>query len=345
MNDSGSQLEREIREQPAALTELLDKRTAVISEVAAFVRRHRPRYVMIAARGSSDNAARYAQYLLGERLGVPVALAAPSLESLYSAHAVPRAGDGLVIGISQSGRSPDIISVVAAARDAGAPTLAITNDADSPLAGTADLVMDIGVGVERAVAATKTYTASLAALAAVVTELRDDDADRSALNDVPALVAQTIDDAFRHAAELDSYATAPHILSVGRGYNYATALEIALKVRELTATIAEGFSAADLLHGPIAAISSGTPAIVVAPTGPARKSTLETSRTLEARGVEPLIIGATPDASLPLPNNLAEWLSPIVAVAAGQVLALRWALVGGHPPDAPRGLTKVTETY
>jgi glucosamine--fructose-6-phosphate aminotransferase (isomerizing) len=341
-----SHLDREIREQPAALDGLLHERAGVTAAVAGALRGRGVRYVQIAARGSSDNAARYAQYLFGERLGLPVALAAASLESLYSAVAVPRGDEGLVLGISQSGRSPDIVGVVAAARAAGAPTVAITNDPRSPLADAAELVLDLGVGVEESVAATKTYTASLAALAALAVELREDAAeDRKALSRVPEWVQQATANAFAAVGALDAHADARHVLTVGRGYNYATAMEIALKIRELTATVAEGFSAADLMHGPIAAISPGTPAIVVAPAGRALASVRESAQALEGRGAETIVIGEGPGADLPLPTGLPEWLSPIVAVVPGQILALRRAVVGGHAVDTPGGLTKVTETY
>lgn len=337
-------LERELREQPAALERLLVERADDVAQVARALRGRRLGSVLIAARGSSDNAARYAQYLLGERLGLPVALAAPSLESLYGAAAVPHRGDGLVVGISQSGRSPDIVSVLAAAAAAGAPTVAITNDAESPLARTAELVIELGVGPERSVAATKTYTASLAALAALAAELRDDDADRAALRQVPSLVQRTLDDAFARDEALDRHVDAQHVVVVGRGYNYATAMEIALKIRELTATVAEGFSSADLMHGPIAAIAPGTPAIVVAARGKALVSVLETADALRARDAHVIVIGERPGPDLPLPPGVPEWLSPLVAVVPGQVLALRRALLGGRAVDAPPGLTKVTET-
>ncbi|MGH2845041.1 MAG: SIS domain-containing protein [Thermoleophilaceae bacterium] len=340
-----SHLDREIREQPAALERLLAHRSADLSEIARALRRRELRYALIAARGSSDNAARYAQYLFGQRLGLPTALAAPSLESLYEAAAVPRHGDGLVIGISQSGRSPDIVRVLAAASAARAPTLAITNDPDSPLAGAADLVIDLDVGPERSVAATKTYTASLAALAALVAELRDDDGDRAALEQIPSLVQRALDDAFACVAALDGYARSPHVVVVGRGYNYATAMEIALKLRELTATVAEGFSSADLMHGPIAAVAPGTPVIVIATQGKVLSSVLEVSYALRERRAQPILIAEGPHADLPLPSALPEWLSPLVAVAPGQVLALRRAVLGGHTIDEPAGLSKVTETY
>ena len=228
-----SHLEREIREQPAALERFLGGQVSAVAAIARALRGRELGYVMVAARGSSDNAARYAQYVFGERMGLPVALAAPSLETLYGAEAVPRRGEALVIGISQSGRSPDVVGVVAAARAAGAPTVAITNDGGSALAHAADFVLELHVGRERSVAATKTYTASLAALAALVAEMRDDEADRDALRRVPSLLHHALDDAFATVGDHDDNAGAPHVLVVGRGYNYATAMEIALKVREL----------------------------------------------------------------------------------------------------------------
>lgn len=345
MNATGTHLEDEIREQPDALARLLVEHQGEVARIGGAVRGLDLRYALIAARGSSDNAARYAQYLFGERLGFPVALAAPSLESLYGAGAVPRHGEGLVLGISQSGRSPDIVAVLAAARAAGAPTIAITNAADSPLAKTSDFVIELHAGAERSIAATKTYTASLAALAALSAELRDDDADRDALRRVPGLVRGALEAAHARVGALDRHAAAAHVLAVGRGYNFATAMEIALKVRELTGVVAEGFSSADLMHGPIAATAPGTPAIVVAPAGRAQASALETSRVLRDRGAEPILIGPQPSADLPLPGDVAEWLSPIVAVVPGQVLAMRYAVLRGGEIDAPAGLSKVTETY
>jgi glutamine---fructose-6-phosphate transaminase (isomerizing) len=344
VNVTETHLEREIREQPEALARLLDDHATAVARIAQALRGRERGCTMIAARGSSDNAARYAQYLFGERLGQPVALAAPSLESLYGAAAVPGPGAGLVIGVSQSGRSPDVVGVLTAARRAGTPTIAITNDGASPLADAADYLVELGVGVERSVAATKTYTASLAVLASLTAEIRDDDGDRAALRQIPSLLQRTLDDAFDRVEALDRYADAPHVVAIGRGYNYATAMEIALKVRELTATVAEGFSTADLMHGPIAAIALGTPAIVVAAPGRALSSVLETSDALRARGAEPILIGDAPDADFVLPAGIPEWLSPLVAVVPGQILAMRRAVVGGHDVDQPAGLTKVTET-
>jgi glutamine---fructose-6-phosphate transaminase (isomerizing) len=341
-----SHLEREIREQPAALRVALESNAPASDRIARELRARGPlEQVVIAARGTSDNAARYAQYLIGARLGIPVALAAPSLTTMYDAPAVPPGARALVIAISQSGQSPDVVGVLESARAADVPTLAITNDATSPLAAAADAVLDLGVGLERSVAATKTYTASLAVVAAFVARLGEDARASAALDDAPELVERAIDAAFDRVAALDAHHEAPHVVVVGRGFNYATAMEIALKIRELTGTVAEGFSPPDLLHGPIAAVSPGTRALVVAPQGRVRASVLEAARALRDRGAASILIDDSRDADLQLPPDVAEWLSPLVAVIPGQVLALRWAQIGGHVVDAPPGLTKVTETY
>jgi glucosamine--fructose-6-phosphate aminotransferase (isomerizing) len=339
-------LEREIREQPAAVRAALASTAAAVDEVVARVRARGPlEQVVIAARGTSDNAARYAQYLIGARLGVPVALAAPSLTTMYGAPVVPRGAHVLVVAISQSGQSPDVVGVLGAARAAGAPTVAITNDPSSPLAGEADVVLDLGVGPERSVAATKTYTASVAAVAALVCALAGDAEAAAALGEVDGAVERAIELAFGAVGALDALHVAPHVIAVGRGFNYATAMEIALKVRELTATVAEGFSPPDLLHGPIAAVAAGTPALVVAAPGRVRASVLEAATVLRDRGARVVLVDDTPAADIRLPAGVPEWLSPLVAVVGGQVLALRWALVGEHAVDAPPGLRKVTVTY
>ncbi|HEU4658676.1 MAG TPA: SIS domain-containing protein [Capillimicrobium sp.] len=343
---TSSRLEQEIREQPAVLRAALERNAEPIARIAREVRSRGPlEQVVVVARGTSDNAARYAQYLIGARLGLPVALAAPSLTTMYEAPVVPYGARALVIAISQSGRSPDVVGVVASARAADVPTLAITNVAGSPLAEAADDVLELGVGEERSVAATKTYTASLLVVAALVSALAGDDEAIGPLGGAPSLVERTIETSFEAVPRLDAHQRARHVVAVGRGFNYATAMEVALKLRELTGVVAEGFSPPDLLHGPIAAVAAATPALVVAPSGRVRASVLEAAAALAARGAACIRIDDAADADLPLPAGVPEWLSPLVAVVPGQVLALRWAQLGGHAVDAPPGLTKVTETY
>ena len=243
----------EIAEQPAVVAALLEREGGPIERLAAEVRRRRPRYAVIAARGSSDNVARYAQHALGRFAGLPVVLATPSLHTLYDAP--PRFVDALVVGISQSGASPDVVGVVADGARQGAMTAAITNDPESPLAAAAAHVIDLGAGEERSVAATKTYTASLAAVAWLAASVAGNRACEAELAALPGLIAEQLERAGDADAALDAASGRERLTVVGRGAHYATAFEAALKLRELAGIVAEPFSPADLLHGPIAAVA------------------------------------------------------------------------------------------
>jgi len=341
-------LQDEIREQPQVLATLLDREAEHARRIAATLRGERVKYVVIAARGTSDNAARYGQYLLGAHNHLPVALATPSLFSVYGQP--PHLEDALVIGISQSGRSPDIVAVLAEGRRQGTPTLAITNDPDSPLAAQADQVLLLHAGQERAVAATKTYTAQLAALALLSCALAGDDDRLEQLRQVPRQVHLVLADEERIAQAVGRYRYMETCVVLGRGYNYATAFEIALKLKELNYLIAESYSSADFMHGPIAVVGSGFPALVIAPTGKMFDTMRTFSLELKARGAELLLISdrqellAEAVTPLRLPAGVPEWLSPLVAVVPGQLFALHLTLIRGNDPDRPQGLQKVTIT-
>jgi glucosamine--fructose-6-phosphate aminotransferase (isomerizing) len=337
----------EIAEQPAVVERLLTEQSAAIEIVAAEVRRRRPRYVVIAARGTSDNAARYAQHLLGRMCGLPVALATPSLHTLYDA--APRYEDALAIGISQSGASPDVVSVLEAARRDGSMTLAITNDAGSPLAGAAEHVIDLCAGVEASVAATKTYTASLAAIAALAAAVAQDRAAQRELLALPRLLAEQLA-LGGPAIELASEAAGwQRMAVVGRGANYATAFEAALKFKELTSFTAEPYAPADFLHGPIAIVRDGYPVLTVAVQGPALGDAAALLDAVRARDGQICLITDTPELAqehepvLPVVAG-PEWLSPAACVIPAQLLAVATAEHLGHDVDAPFGLQKVTRT-
>jgi glucosamine--fructose-6-phosphate aminotransferase (isomerizing) len=257
-----TQLERELREQPDALARLLDAHRGRAKELGALFRRRDVRYLLIASRGSSSNAARYAQYLLGRASRVPVAFATPSLYTLYEQP--PRLDGALVIGISQSGESPDVRAVIDEARRQGRPTLSITNSPDSPIGRAAESVLALEAGPELAVAATKTYLNSLGAIALLFAwSTRDADALRE-LELMPGRIADQIELSFEDAAALEDFAGIHGGTVVARGINYGTAFEIALKIRELSGLLFEAFSAADLMHGPVAAVGPGWPVIAVA---------------------------------------------------------------------------------
>src|SRR2546423_521480 len=343
-----SWLETELREQPAALARLLDQQGARASEVAAAFRRDDVRYVLIASRGSSSNAARYAQYVLGRANRVPVMFATPSLYTIYEQP--PRLDGAIVLGISQSGASPDVRAVLAEARRQGRPTLALTNDPASPLAEEADQVLPLEAGEEKSVAATKTYLNSLAAIALLFGAIGTDGAARAELERVPEALEEQIELSFATAPALSAYADVVGATVVARGVNYGTAFEVALKIRELSGLVVEAYSPADLMHGPIAAIREGWPVIVVAPTGPARPSVEDLVLPLRERGARIIAVsdvGAVlrrAQTRLPLVARVPEWLSPLTAVIPGQLTALRLAQLRSLDIDSPAGLKKVTLT-
>lgn len=344
-----SWLEREIHEQPAAIARLLDAARGTVERLAAAIRAHDVRYILIAARGTSDNAGRYAGYLFSAYNGLPVAMATPSLYTLY--RQPPRLRDVLVLGISQSGQSVDIIEVVQEAQRQGALTAAITNDPQSPLSEAAAFTLDLCAGEERAVAATKTYTASLVMLALLSAVLAEDEERLAALSRLPEGVARTLElteDVARTRAE--RYRYMEYCITIGRGFNYATAFEIALKLKELTYVVAEPYSSADFRHGPMAIIEPGFPVLVVAPDGTLFGDLVAFLKELRERQAEVVVISnrmealELADIAMPLPTALPEWLSPVAAVVPGQLLAYYLTLAKGLQPDAPRGLRKVTVT-
>jgi glucosamine--fructose-6-phosphate aminotransferase (isomerizing) len=332
----------EIAQQPDVVARLLERERAAVRELAAQLRRRRPRYAVLAARGSSDNAARYAQHVFGRLLRLPVVLATPSLHTLYDAP--PRFIDAIVIGISQSGASPDVVSVVAEGARQGALTAAITNDPASPLAAVAAHVIDLRAGEERSVAATKTYTASLAAIAALAAEghaaLSDD------LERLPAALARQLALTGIAADAVEAAADWERVTVVGRGAHYATAFEAALKVRELAGIVAEAYSPADLLHGPIAVAGPGQPLLAIAPGGPTEDSVREVVDAARDRGAPVAAIGHDPALGEPLLELVdgPEWLSPAVAIVPAQLLAVGLAERRGVDVDAPFGLSKITMT-
>jgi glucosamine--fructose-6-phosphate aminotransferase (isomerizing) len=350
-------LAAEIAEQPAVLARLLDSQWPRLDELGGQLGRDGVRGVIMVARGSSDNAARYAQYLLGWRLGMPVSLATPSLTTVYGA--APDYRGQLVIAVSQSGTSPDVVEVVRAARSKGCPTLAATNDPGSPLAEAAGAVLDLATGKERSVAATKTYTASLLAMALVAVALGPRDerprAERE-LRALPDAVAATLAETAAAEAAAAALGWAVRAVAVGRGLNLGTAHEAALKITELSGILVAPYSPADLRHGPVAAVGPDVPVLLIAPEEPSRDSVFDLLPVLRGRGAPVLLVAhptpgraaaalAAADVALPLPGDpVAPWLTPVVAVVPAQLLAARLAALRGVDVDRPGGLDKVTLT-
>jgi glutamine---fructose-6-phosphate transaminase (isomerizing) len=342
-------LRDEILEQPAAAARLLAAADESFAPVRAMLERMRPRFAVIAARGSSDHAALYAQYLFGIRNGLAVALATPSAITLYGAR--PNYSEALVIGISQSGRSPDIVAVVEEARRQGAPTVVLTNDTTSPLAEVAEHAISIEAGPEYATAATKTYTAQLLGVALLSSALDPlTAAERSELASIPGLMAAALQAEDEARAVASSHADRSSCVVLGRGYCYATAREWALKLQEMAQLLAVPYSTADFEHGPMALAERGFAVLAVAPSGPqldAQRDVLE--RLRDVHGAQVLVISDDPsarsiDRGLILPADVPDWLSPTVDILPGQLYAYHLTRARGLDPDRPRTISKVTET-
>ena len=324
--------------QPAVLRALAERR----AEVVASLRGPSPAGVVILARGSSDYAAIFGRYLLEAATGRPVALAAASLQTLYRVE--PRLDGWLAVGISQSGRTPEITTVLERYRRAGARTVAVTNDPESPLASAASASIPLGAGREAAVPATKTFTAQLAAVALLAEALGPapwEDRDWLRLPEVVDEVLADPDPAERAAAGLGD---SQELVAVSRGYLMCVALEAALKLREATGVRAEGWSAADFRHGPVTVARGDLPLLAVSATGPAAADVEELAAELERSGTPVLRLADRPDAELPYPGGLAEPLCALPAAVRAQQLALAVARVRGLDPDEPPGLRKVTPT-
>lgn len=354
-------LKEEIFEQPEVIRRLIDTQWARISDVAAEIRarmasetrtdsQSRIDYVFLTARGTSDHAGLYAKYLWAAFNRLPIALAAPSLFSIY--RRPPQLRNSLVVGISQSGESPDILSVMAEGRRQGVPTLAITNTPSSPLAEVSDWVIDIAAGPEYAVAATKTYTAQLAVIALLSIALDDEEGRRFAeIQRVPALMSRVLeaDGEIKHLAERYRYMNQCVVL--GRGYNYATAYEWALKLKELTYSVAAPYSSADFQHGPVAMVGQGFPVLAVVPRGAVFDHMVGLLEELKCvHQVELLVLSnheealAIADRSVALPDELPEWLSPLVAIVPAQLFCYHLTRAKGFDTESPRMLSKVTKT-
>jgi glucosamine--fructose-6-phosphate aminotransferase (isomerizing) len=343
-------LHNEIFEQPTVLQNLLETQWENVQTVARAIRQRDVNYVFLAARGTSDNAGLYAKYLWGTLNRLPIALAAPSLFSLYQQP--PALKNASVLGISQSGQSPDIVSVVAEGRRQGNLTLAITNDLTSPLAETAEYVLNISAGVEKAVAATKTYTAQLMTIAMLSVALAGNEARLAALHRLPSLMRETLalDETIKRAAE--RYRYMDQCIILGRGYNYATAFEWSLKMKELAYVVAEPYSSADFQHGPIAVVAQGFPVMAVAVKGAVFDDILSLLQKLYDDHQAELLVTSNHQAALDLartplrlPDDLPEWLSPLVTIIPGQLFSYHLTRAKGFDTETPRGLHKVTKTH
>jgi glucosamine--fructose-6-phosphate aminotransferase (isomerizing) len=343
-----SHFRAEIAEQPEVASRLLRQSRDVVAAIGARIREVRPRGYVIAARGSSDHAALYAKYLFGVRNRALVALAAPSL---FTHYARPPVLEGqCVIGISQSGASPDVVSVIEEARRQGALTIAISNEADSPLGRAAEYVLTLEAGEERSVPASKTYTASVLALALISQAVDQDVEFESALSMVPQAMARALEkdsDLERLVAPLNG----TRAIVLGRGFNFSTAEELALKLMETSYVMARAWSVADFEHGPIAVVEAGIPIVVVDGGGAMESSMGSIRERVSAKGcpVVRLVDGKSsdvdPSTTVQVDSGLPEELTPLSLAVLAQLLAHHVAMARGFDPDSPREIRKVTHTW
>ena len=343
-----SRFRDEIGEQPDVAARMFASSRPNLEAIAARIRGVETRGFVIAARGSSDHAALYAKYLFGRRNRTLVALAAPSLFTHYASP--PRLEGQCVIGISQSGSSPDVIAVIEEAARQGALTLALTNDADSALARAAEMVIPLGAGAEHSVPASKTYTASLFALAMLSQAIDPAPAFDAALGRVPRALREVL----RREVELDRLVptfVGPRAIVLGRVFNLSTAEEIALKLTETSYVLARAWSVADFEHGPVALVEAGLPILLVSGGGPTASDLDEVAQRLAGYGCgvagifdgKPGRLGR--DSAVAIDSGLPEELTPLTLAVLGQLLALRVAIARGHDPDQPRALHKITRTW
>lgn len=348
-NVTSSHLHREIHEQPDVLQRLWESGHQQVAALAGALRKKQIKHVVIAARGTSDNAARYAKYLLGARNQLAVSLAAPSLFTIYQAP--PDLRSALVLGISQSGESPDLLAVLDEASRQGALTAAITNHPESPMGSMVDYCLDLCAGEEKAIAATKTYTAELFVLGMLSAQLAGDRAMSDELASIPDAMRTVLTVETNVQAVVPRYRYVQYSVVIGRGFNYATAHEIALKLKELTYMVVEPYSSADFLHGPVAMVNEGFPIMVICPDGRLNAEMKTFFQILREKKAEIIGISNQPElldlANVPLPlgRSVMEWVSPIITVVPGQLFAMYLAAERGYDVDRPRGLSKITHTH
>lgn len=332
----------EMAEQPEVVARLVARRPEILAGAREQVGSGQIAGIIIVARGSSNYAAVYGRYLLELQARRPVTLEAPSLITHYGART--RMNGWLAVAISQSGRTPEITQVADVLRNEGAKTIAITNDADSPLARVVDWTLALEAGEERAVPATKTMTAQLAAVALLAEALGNSAWPEESWATAIEGMRAVLDDGERAQDAAHRVDGADRLVAIGRGMPFAVALEAALKIRETTGVLAEGWSVADYRHGPIAASGPHVPAIAVDVAGPTRDDVRDLVSELRAKGSTVVEIADEVGAELPIAPGLPEYLSVLPGTVRAQQLALSLALDRGLDPDAPPGLSKITVT-
>ena len=332
-----SHMEMEAREAPESVQRFLDRNAVTLANLGRQLRSRQCPFVLTSARGSSDHAASYFKYLVEIAMGIPVASVGASVVSVYGAEL--KARNALCVTISQSGKSPDIVSLQEAARKAGALTVAMINAEDSPVAQSADIALPLMAGPELSVAATKSFITSLAASAAVVAEWRNDDAMREAIKRLPDCLRKATAVRWPDVEKLCLQAESLYVL--GRGPAFPIAAETALKLKETCAIHAEAYSLAEVMHGPLELLDEGFPVLAYVPDDAARETSQQAIASMRRTGAKLVEVGSTGLAIAPAGHPLLE---PISIIQTAYLTIERVAAELGRNPDKPAHLKKVTET-
>jgi len=338
----------EINEQPKVLKKCMEKNKDTVKKLAEEIRARNIQWIYIAARGTSDHAGIYGKYIIESELGIPVAPAAPSVFTLYQKSVNFK--NGMVIGISQSGKAADVLEVLKSANGQGALTVSITNFPDSPMASEAKFHLDLSAGLEKSVAATKTFSSQMFVLAMLVAELSGNDELKKELTLVPENISHILSTADAIKNKVERYRFMNECFVLSRGANYAIAMESALKIQETTYTRAKAFATSDFQHGPIAMVDKNIPVIIYAPDGPALKDTEAMIDKLAELGIELIVVSNKNSilekgtCSFSIPYTANDIISPFYNAVIAQLFACNLSLAKGLNPDSPRMLNKVTIT-
>lgn len=346
MNQNPKMLQ-EVRQAPEVVTRLLKSNRAAAQNIAAAIKERDPKFAMTIARGTSDHASNFLKYALETQLGLVTASAIPSSVTIYGAK--PRLEGALVVAISQSGQSPDVVGMLEAARDAGALTVAIVNAPDSPLEATAEFALPMCAGPELAVAATKTFVASLVAPLQVIAQILPGRELEDALIGLPEKLTRALEVEAVAQDRAERYRYAEAVVTLARGAHFPMALEMALKLKETCRLHAEAFSAAEFAHGPIILAGDGLPILAFQSRDAAAAGTVQLYNDLVARGAELVLVGDTSvdvkaSVRLETPATGHFLTDPVAAILASYLFAGHMSLARGLDPDAPRSLSKVTKT-
>ena len=339
---------KEILEQPIALERCHVKNAPVISEIVKAVKSKNVKQVVLAARGTSDHAAVYGKYAIELLLGIPVSLAASSIFTIYQGSL--NMENCLVIGVSQSGRAADVLEVMRSAKKNGAITVGITNNAESEIAQESEFFLNCEAGLEKSVAATKTFGTQIFLLAALAAEWAGNIKMQGEIYQLPEKVSQVFGVSEDIDSKVERYRFMNECFVLARGINYAISLEAALKIQETTYVRAKAFATSDFQHGPIAMIDHDIPVFIFAPDGPSLKDVTGMIEKMRNEQIETVVISNRTDildmgtTAFRIPDTSNDIISPFFNVIFAQMFACKLSLAKGLNPDSPRGLNKVTVT-